>query len=216
MLTDLMIALELVMAALASMSVPEKKRHRVAKQLLKVYLGIEAVIERGQEILSYLRSEGTLTHDVALNVLLEQQRAFEDLVSHLKDESLSSLLGLHLPEFGPLSFLTDPNEDEIICFFSQLTAISDFEQERHEFLYELALDQESPEGHPRVEVPATTLSESYPSGLSHLPGQRSRSVRVFSTSQQVEEADAVLAKMSQLRERLRRYLIGRFEFQDML
>ncbi len=105
MFTELLTAIDLLMGAVQKTKSADVKRQKIAKQLLKIYLGIDSVTQRGEEILSFLKGEKIEVYDVAYEKLAAQQKALEDIIADLNHPTITSLLKLHLPKPQALNLL---------------------------------------------------------------------------------------------------------------
>lgn len=211
MLSDVLKALELLMDTVRSAKSPEKKRQKIAKQLLRLYLDLQRIAERGNDILNILKGEYSVYYDVALSKLQAQQRALQDLIDDINGLEGLALLELHLPHFKVnLTVLTYPKVKRIGFWISQLTLGKELNN------YEL--------GHLRLQLDAadkllvdygerSDLMSAKPEWIGYV---EDCPVRVFGCARQVLGAEEVLVKIEQLAEELRQFIIEKFEFSDVL
>lgn len=94
MLTDVLKVLELLVNTIKGHLTPERKRQKLAKDLLRVYLDTDDVVQRGRELLSLVGPE-KLVAAINLDALLAQQAALRNLDEHLRP--VAPILKLHLP-----------------------------------------------------------------------------------------------------------------------
>jgi hypothetical protein len=206
MLSDVLKALELMTDVIRSAKTPEKKRQRIAKQLLRIYLDIEMVVERGNDILSILRRGSSVYYDVPRGKLQAQQRALQHLIDNISGLDELAVLDLHLPHFKrELTVLFSLKWKRIGFYLSQLTATG-IKLTQHELMYiRSQVDWED----------ARLLQFGDPMPLD-IVKRREQQVRVFTTATQIIDAEEALVKIEQLAEQLRQFIIEKFEFEDIL
>lgn len=228
MLTDILKVLELIINSVKGARTSEKKRQKVAKQLLKIYLDIERIVERGKGLLSFLKRDTTVVRNVAFGKLMAQQRALQNIIDDLNDQNIVSTLRLHLPKFRNLQGLLHPKLERIGFFISQLLTSKELsDADRKDFLPRLRQnDIKSSDRWGDEEL----LQVGYPMDLMSIPmgvyihryllrkqkDMEKIPVRVFATSDQIRKAETALTQMEQLGEELRLFLIEKFEFEDIL
>ncbi|MEW6608540.1 MAG: hypothetical protein AB1414_14030 [bacterium] len=227
MLTEVFKGVELIINAVKGTRTLEKKRQKVAKQLLKIYLDIERIIERGKDILSFLKGDTTVVRNVAFGKLMAQQRALQNIIDDLNDKNIVSLLKLHLPKFRNLKGLFHPKCEQIGFFISQLVTSKELsDTDRKDFLSRL--DQNKIESSRSWEDIAL-LEMGQPMDLMRIPTTnyfffrrmedkdiQEIPVRIFATSDHIREAETVLTQIEELGEELRLFLIDKFKFEDIL
>src|SRR3989442_4341702 len=96
MFRDLVEALDALLKAIGVLDSPDKKRGRLAKELLHIYLAIGGIVERGRLILQF-RVDPSVIEETATPLLVQQARSLEQLSSYLTSGATGSILQLHAP-----------------------------------------------------------------------------------------------------------------------
>lgn len=95
LLPGVLSAVKLVLDAIRGHYTPEKKRERLAKDLLKLYLDLVEIVGRGQELVSYVGPDKPVADNIPIEVLRSQQAALISFQKHL--DNVAAILELHLP-----------------------------------------------------------------------------------------------------------------------
>jgi len=219
MLSDVLKALELITDVIRSAKTPEKKRQRVAKQLLRIYLDVGMIVERGNDILSILKGKSSAYYDVAFSKLQPQQRALQNLIDDLHRLDSLAFLDIHLPHFKKnLKVLVGRKTGQIGFYLSQLTATGkELTQHELEYLWSQVGATDRNLLNHGLQTDFTYVEfTGVDFRMRHLRDREDFSIRVFTSARQIAEAEEALVKMEQLAEELRQFIIEKFEFEDVL
>jgi hypothetical protein len=196
----------------------EKKRQKIAKQLLKIYLDIESIVERGNEIISILKGEDIVVKAVASEKLIAQQQALQNIIYDLNNHEITSLLKLHLPKIKTLEAIFHMKGSFIAFFIKQLSTKSkltkaDLKKFRTKFN-----ESKDIRSIKRINELDRLLEYGYHSKLPSFREGRfeNEHIVVFATSNQVKNAERRLAQIAQLGEDLRLLIIDKFKLEDVL
>ncbi len=217
MLSDILKVLEILINSVKSVKFDDQSRRRFAKQILKIYLDIEKITQRGKDILSFMDTETDLVHINAFYKLQNQMQAIENLLDNLKDESIKDILKVHLPEFNDIEVLLRRKGSGVGLVFSQLLKCKPHHSA-------------SLFGKSMLKVPSNfELSRKGKEALEYfkefillLPYYRIRNLSgktaffVFSTREQFQEVSEVLNQIMALEEQLRLFLIEKFKIEDLI
>lgn len=188
MLSEAARVFELVLSTLKV--APDQKRVGLAKELLRVYVDLLAIVRNGRELLLILKSERQ-----SGPALEERLRKQETLLVQTMDRLQSSggigqVLQLHLPE-GYTSLTGDLGLKwaGIRYLFDQLLAARDIKNDAH--------------------PPLLTLSLTDASGSSKI-------IDIYASPTALGEAERQLNSIDQSGQQLRSFLLENFKFEDVL
>lgn len=245
MFAELLTAVDLLMGAVQKTKSTDVRRQKVAKQLLKIYLDIDSTIQRGEEILSFLKGEKTEVFDLAYEKLAAQQKALERIIENLNHPTIASLLKLHLPESGRLKLISQVKGQHVGFYLSQLIEVNEIDKEIQKLQAKIEKKRKSQKDFFRynndirekeselVNARLLKLREEFDikrfnaedlrlilSGrefdfLDTEPSYK-KSVRVFATSKQIKEAKKALDEFRKLEEKLRLFLTQKFQLEDII
>lgn len=231
MLSDILKALELLTKGLKGVKSIDRKRRKIAKQLVKIYLGIEDVVERGNSIVSLLDEHANLTHSITLGMLVAQQEALGRLSDYISNEDISTLLRIQLPAFGNLKGLLETKQAGIAHFGFLLSQLIADEEPNRETIRRVFADYDHHLIASRpteigiieawimrdLELEAKwRLRESEESQRRPLPDVQKVQIPVGYTLDQIRQVRKTLAQISQLAEELRQFLVEKFKIEDIL
>jgi hypothetical protein len=111
-LDTLLKGLELLLGKLKDASAPDKKREKLARELLQIYLDVAENVHRGREILAVY--EYPSYSDRAILLLSQQLRTLQRLTERLTQDPVASIVSLHLPNLSrELGFAINFKRDRV-------------------------------------------------------------------------------------------------------
>ncbi len=111
---------ELLIKALTKDDTPEGKRRLLAKDLAKIYMDIDEIVDRGNELLSLFSSGALIVNDAEIAMLLAQQTALHSVRNHI--QHVAPILDIHFPEQASNLSLLIENKWEKIMFLLRLVS----------------------------------------------------------------------------------------------
>jgi hypothetical protein len=189
----------------------------LAKDLAKIYMDIDEIVNRGREFLSFFDADRLVVTDARIDIFLAQQDALNSIRDHL--QRVAPLLAIQLPaQAETLPLLIEGKWQKIIFLLNW-------------FLYD-APDQT------RVPLLDTHVPPEYLARLLELDGpppEREGDVRDFwiqplahegwseesrslliATPEDLAEAQNALNSMPAIARDLRQFLVERFKVEDLL
>ena len=215
MLSAILTAIGLLLNTLNGLNSSDRKRQRLAKSLYEIYEDLTGIVERGRDLLSYAEALDKLTvNDIPIKLLRSQQAALISFNEHFG--RVAHILELHLPsETGRLQVITE------------------FKSTRVALLLNFPVDKTPMRVTTNAPVVAITpatqklLDDYVQMGLQWYPGAQIElhdktwntdfdlaAVLVASPSD-VQAAYRVLEEITKVREDLRKFLVEKFEVQDL-
>ncbi|GIK43807.1 MAG: hypothetical protein BroJett011_76400 [Chloroflexota bacterium] len=214
MLGDIIKALELLMGSIRTLRSPEMKRQRVARQLLKVYLDIDNVLERGEEIINILETypESQQSYDrkqytVFESVLATQQRALSTIIDDLDHPSIKGILAIHFPKRKHFYAFVREKEN-MLFYFSEILSRA----------YEFDMIQTKIQIEPGQHIKVPQYLALHDEGYQLFPPlyDNDTPVDVRFTLEELQMLRIQLKQIGTLQEELRLFLIDKFNFEDVM
>ena len=106
--------LELLMKAVNREATPDQRRRFLAKDLAKIYMDIDELVNRGAELLSLFEAGSLVVNDARIDILLAQQDALHSIRNHL--QRLAPLFAIQLPSQASALHLLIEGKWEKIMF----------------------------------------------------------------------------------------------------
>lgn len=224
MLGDILNALKLLLDALKTSD--DKKRERVAKEVLRIYLGVADAVETGRKILSMLNNETSAHRGVSISLLTQQLQALHSLSDRLTSKRLVGILSLHLPRFNTaLLCLLSAKGSRVWCTLDQLVTDSQAVSPE-EWVCRLESRMLPAEDSPKsvffIATSEIVRLEDVPGGmrtwypLESLVPAPSPDLILAATPDEIKKAREELDQIAKAGEQLRSFLIEKFKFEDVL
>jgi hypothetical protein len=208
--------LELLIKAVHPEITPDQLRRSLAKDLAKIYMEVDEIVNRGREFLSFFDADSLVVNDVKIDILLAQQDALHSVRDHL--ERVAPLLAIQLPpQTATLNLLIEGKWQQIMFLLNW-------------FLYD-APDRT------RVPLLDTHVPPGYLARLVHLDGplpESERDVRdlwiqplahedwsaesrslLIATPEDLVEARDTLNRIAAIAGDLRQFLVERLNVEDL-
>ncbi len=193
--------LEFLLKALPA--VPKSKKRRLAKDMLAMYMGLDALVRNGRDVLKAVRKYKTLDWEAQEEfvkelgrLLLEQTRLVRAVARVARQQNVRSILSVRLPRLHPL-LLADVDEGkghDLKLFLETLDRMK--ANEKDETVREYAR--------------AESLR------LTHFPTKADFESRIEAfDAYEIKEATKRLNGIVRLTERLRQFLATEFEIEDL-
>jgi hypothetical protein len=220
MFSDVLKLLELLLKVLGRSD--DSKRKDVAKELLRIYLDLKAVVDRGRTILEVLRRTDTAVHrSVSISLLSRQHQAIQDVTEALTSGKIGELLALHAPSTsrGLLCLLTVKG-NRVWSTLDQL--VSDGAPlDPNVWVAELAARTLPPEDSPDNDFTYYTSSvvgvgEVLPSVRDTGWHDEPPELLFLANQSEIEKGREILDQIEAGSEQLRLFLVEKFRFEDVL
>ena len=96
MLAELVKGLQVILEFLRKEAPPKRRRGKLAKSILKIYIDTHEIVMRGRRILSCLEAKGPVAPSEAVtDLILKQQLAIADVVERFSAPEVKTVLGLY-------------------------------------------------------------------------------------------------------------------------
>ncbi len=233
MLGDLLKGLEMLLRALGDERSVDKKREKLAKELLRIHIDLVELVERGRELIRLAGEGEPRSRGVSIALLTEQRRVLQSVADRLSSPTVAGVLELHIPNATRqlFVFLSEKGDrvwfslDQLVSdgrklspeqWVAQLGQRMDESGERY-FQHSLAWGEAV-----RIEdVPALTDPLE---GPSHRPWRRRFGgpppehveTIVLASSDEIHRGSALLDQIARTDEQLRQFLVQKFKFEDVL
>ena len=209
MFAEVLAVLQILLNGIEQLAGAPAKRRRVAKHLLRAYVAIDSILERGQRILLLLEGNAETQASSAdlIPALQAQERALLDLTAALAHPSISALLSIHLPDFKPVQCYIRPKVERIRFYLAELT------------------DEDSPGAKEDRPPGGSRIGDWRRVPLSFAVNKRRRTaleeprdlqITVIASDEQLEAAREALAGIAESQETLRQFLVDRFELEELV
>ncbi len=224
MLDILLKGVELLLGKLKDASTPEKKREKLAKRLMQIYLNLEEIVHRGRELLSLYQKDPPESERSIL-LLTQQLRTLQELHNQLEQGVVGEILKLHLPALskslrcalfskhdlvwvGLDLFVSDGHEITKKEWMSRLESLPDW-KERSSMLPDGSM-LFRPLFHQARAFPLALLT----SGMEYAPSQYTMSL--LGSPERISQGHEVLDRVQAVGEELRIFMLEKFKFEDVL
>jgi hypothetical protein len=230
MLGETLKALEILLAKINTDHSPDKKREKIAKELLRVYLDVRSVVERGETILTHLSSsEIDLSRRIPITLLTLQTQALDDLRARLITGTIGNLLTLHLPvESRALLAAMDIKGNRVWFTLDQLVTDGAIVSP-HEWVSRLEsrmteedpLKSSGPTSSPSEirrllhRADAVHMSEIRASEYRYGPPTKPTLI-IIATEEEISAGRQLLRRIADAGESIRTFLIDKFKLEDII
>jgi len=226
MFGDILHLVELLSKAAQNERTADKKREKVAKELLLIYRTVDEVVHRGRRILSLLEEHDVLVHrGLPITLLTQQLEALQRLNDRLQSSAIRDILSLHQPALSKsFVLLTGMKGERVWMTLDQL--VSDGEplspEEWTSHLKSRMGEPETPYSRSTVDfrwdaqVPAGRFSLGELTRSALMEATKDSELLVVADREEIEKGYALLDQIEGAAEDLRRFLVEKFKFEDVL
>lgn len=227
MLSVILKALELLIDVIKGIKSPEKQRAKLGKQLAKIFLDLDEVVRAGEDILTLLDQKSGMSAHHLLDKLTTKQKAIEKVMTDFNDETIKSIIRIHLPEFRGLHGMLHAKHAGIVFLLSQLII-----SEEKSKLAPRADTEDSFEAYREQKRKLENLAKSYPDFRDYFyyPGLNLAKLAkdwgiqeygdsdlsyIIATKEQINSFKRITKKIKQLNETLRQLLAEKFKIEEL-
>jgi hypothetical protein len=224
MFSDLLKVLEILINAVKGVTSPDHKRQALAKQLSRLHREIEAVVDRGRIILGMEPAHQMSKYNPAVSLLSEQVTAIREIDKTLTSGVIDEVLQIHLPGIRKgLAAHLDSKSNRVWIRLTGLISYDDIFPPNSVGTKEALLaakeqhDIGSTAWRPSLKMYDRLIDEDGP--LSSDLTQRlmdQAKIGINASNEELQKGYQLLDQISAANSELRKFLIERFKFEDIL